>query len=227
MASNTFAVIPETPENSRPNRRRSSRLSTMASTLATASILKQIDGTPQSMDSQDYDRKKTIIGESPMSLTPGTTKKLLDSNTKKTNFHPVFLSKFDATKKDKTLDFEEFAPATQQLDYQRPGSLTPKTKVQAWLINEQVEPDEDQSVSFKQSPLPKRRRRSSVQSVSKVLLNRSNNLSTNTKSTPDTSDDFETELAKILEKKKKAAADHEFEAGLAKIIEEKKRVSSN
>ena len=89
-------------------------------------------------------------------------------------------------------NFEEYVPATQDPG----GSMTPKSKVQAWLVNDQ-QPE---------SPLRKRRRQSSVKSLSKFILNRSSvstNADNNSLGPNSSTDDFEAELAKIAQDKQK------------------------
>ena len=87
--------------------------------------------------------------------------------------------------------FEEFAPATQDLR-NNGKSLTPTSKVQAWLTK-------DNSVST--PPLTKKTRRKSVAAISKVILERSENSVNRTTSTA-SSEDISAELAKILAKEK-------------------------
>ena len=89
-------------------------------------------------------------------------------------------------------NFEEYVPATQDPG----GSMTPKSKVQAWLVNDQ-QPE---------SPLRKRRRQNSVKSLSKFILDRSNgstNADSNSPGPNSSTDDFEAELAKIAQDKQK------------------------
>ena len=74
--------------------------------------------------------------------------------------------------------------------------MTPKSKVQAWLVNDQ-QPE---------SPLRKRRRQNSVKSLSKFILDRSNgstNADSNSPGPNSSTDDFEAELAKIAQDKQK------------------------
>jgi len=190
--SKTFAVVPETPEGQKI-RRRSTRRSTMSSSVATASILRQIAGTPESQE-MDVSMKRTIIGESPFS-TPGQSLSKRASELEiagspaKKNFHPVFTKQ--TKPKISESKFEEYVPATQDPGAGDRGSMTPKSKVQAWLIYEQLS----------ESPLRKKRRQSNVKSVSKFLLDRSN-ASTNADNNSST-DDFEAELAKITKGKQK------------------------
>jgi len=203
--SKTFAVVPETPEGQRI-RRRSTRRSTMvASNLARSSILRQIDGTPQTQNSEEIDgdgKKITMINESPfstpgLSLTKKTAELDISGSLTKKNYHPVF-TKQTKTRRSESR-FEEYVPATQDPR----GSMTPKSKVQAWLVND-IQPE---------SPLRKRRRQS-VKSLSKFLLD--NNSST---------EDFEAELTKITRDKQKVtekkddnnSSTDDFEAELAKI----------
>ena len=94
-------IVPETPEDQKI-RRKSTRRSTIASSLAAASILRQIASTPEANISVDGDAfKKTIVSESPFS-TPGQSlskraEGLNTTGSAKKNFHPVF------TKQTKTV----------------------------------------------------------------------------------------------------------------------------
>ena len=115
-------------------------------------------------------------------------------------------------------NFEEYVPATQDPR----GSMTPKSKVQAWLVNDQLP----------ESPLRKRRRQSSVKSLSKFLLDRSNT-STNADNNS-SSEDFEAELDKIAQDKQKVntknndnnSTTEDFEVELEKIAQNKQKVNS-
>ena len=115
-------------------------------------------------------------------------------------------------------NFEEYVPATQDPR----GSMTPKSKVKAWLVNDQLP----------ESPLRKRRRQSSVKSLSKFLLDRSNT-STNADNNS-SSEDFEAELDKIAQDKQKVntksndnnSTTEDFEVELEKIAQNKQKVNA-
>ncbi len=91
-----------------------------------------------------------------------------------------------ATRKDlRPPVYEEYVPATQQIEGN--DAVTPKSKVQAWLNDDNGQP----------SPTPKRRRRqSNLIEVSKFLLDERKN-SLESVSAASSSDDYEAELAKI------------------------------
>ena len=96
-----------------------------------------------------------------------------------------------------TDDFEEFVPATQEPFR---TSLTPKSKVQAWLTGGG---DQSKAKDTTTSSAQKRRRKS-INGISKFLIDRSQNSSVNQGSSKNTSknsstDNISAELAKIME----------------------------
>lgn len=113
-------------------------------------LMNQIAATPDSQDCSRSD-KKTFIDESPFSRnadTPvaslsrraaqlGISESPMDGCVEKpaANFHPVFVKPkpLRGRRQSRQDSFEELAPATQD-----PGeNLTPVSKVQAWLNDEQ------------------------------------------------------------------------------------------
>lgn len=158
-------VVPETPDQ-RPARRRSSRRSTMLSSIATDSLMRKVTGTPMSQDSV------TFVSESPavnLSRSGGSRRKSVSlraaqigisecagNSSKKKAIHPVFVMPNTTNEIEGNTSpdepFEMFVPATQDLH-----NLSAVGKVQAWLNSEEP------------SPCLRRKRKSNIQDVSKYM----------------------------------------------------------
>lgn len=192
-------VVPETPDQ-RPARRRSSRRSTILSSIASDSFMRKVTGTPMSQDSV------TFVSESPavnlhrsgdsrrrsVSLRAaqiGISESAGKSGKKLAN-HPVFAvpnttNEIEGNASDET--FEMYVPATQDLP-----DLAAVGKVQAWLNSEEP------------SPSLRKKRKSNIQDVSKYLIGERSRDSTNEEAKehvpyrPPSFQDYSSDSAKAL-----------------------------